>query len=257
MITSTSNPRVKWVRALQRARKSRDAEGVFVIEGQRLMREALDSAIRPHMVMHTGGLTQQGRDLIDYMSRRGAEVMPVSEAVMAACSDLDTPPGVLAVLEKPVLSPPERIDLALIIDGLSDPGNLGTILRTALAVGAQIVYLTKGTVDPFNPKVVRGGMGAQLHLPLCDLDPSVGEAALGELEVRLADPRDGVRYDRVDWSAPTALAIGGEAQGVSPAVRDLASETVHIPLRGRVESLNAAVAAAVILFEILRQRGVA
>lgn len=257
MITSTSNPRVKWVRALQRERKSRDAEGVFVIEGQRLMREALESMVQIHMVMHTEGITQHASDLIDHMASRGAEVMPVSGAAMAACSDLETPPGLLAVLDKPALSLPEGIDLALIIDGLSDPGNLGTILRTALAVGVQVVYLTKGTVDPFNPKVVRGGMGAHLHLPLCDLDPSAGWAALADLQVRLADARDGIRYDQVDWSAPTALAIGGEARGGSPAIRDLASETVHIPLRGRVESLNAAVAAAVILFEILRQRGVA
>ena len=257
MITSSSNPRVKWVRALQRVRKSRDAEGVFVIEGQRLMQEALASAVQPHMLMHTENLTPEDQDLIDGMANRGAEVVPVTEAVMAVCSDLETPPGLLAVLDKPVLPPPEGVDLALIIDGLSDPGNLGTIMRTALAAGAQVVFLTKGTVDPFNPKVVRGAMGAHLHLPLCNLDPSVGSPALSDLQIRLADAQDGIRYDQVDWRAPTALVIGSEARGVSQAAKDLASETVHIPIQGGVESLNAAVAAAVILFEILRQRGVA
>ncbi|MEW6567276.1 MAG: RNA methyltransferase [Chloroflexota bacterium] len=255
MITSTSNPRVKWVRALQAKRRAREEEGLFVVEGIRLAREAVQAAVPARLVLHTDRLDARGRGLVNSLARLGAEVEVVSEPVMAACSTTETPPGLLAVLPLPALPIPETMDLVLVADALSDPGNLGTLLRTAAAAAVQAVFLTEGTVDPYNPKVVRGGMGAHFRLPLQLLADDELVPRLSGLALWLAEAGQGTAYDRVDWRAPSALIIGGEAHGPRPALRNLAPHQVHIPMPGGTESLNAAVAAAVILFEARRQRG--
>jgi TrmH family RNA methyltransferase len=246
MITSTANPKVKWVRALQSKRKAREEERLFVVEGIRMAREAVAARAPARLVMHTESLDSRGRGLANSLARLGAEVEEVSDSVMAACSDTETPPGLLAVVTKQDLPAPRPLTLALVADGLADPGNLGTLLRTALAAGAQVVYLTGKTVDPYNPKVVRGGMGAHFHIPIHTLP--VGEVAAGLTG-------QGLPYSKVDWRAPSALIIGSEAEGPSPAILELAAKRTHIPISPAAESLNAAVAAAVILFEIARQRG--
>jgi TrmH family RNA methyltransferase len=255
VITSTSNARVKWVRALNGQRKARYRESAFVVEGERLLQEAVQAGWPARLVLHTGHLDPKGRGLINNLARLGAEVEEVSEHVMKACADTDSPSGLLAVLELQHLPQPQTTDLALVVDRLSDPGNLGTLLRTAWAAGAQVVYLTPGSVDPFNPKVVRGGMGAHFHLPILTVDLNDLEGLLQGLQIRLADAGGGQRYDRVDWTRPSALIIGGEAHGAQQAVAELADERVTIPMPGHSESLNAAVAAAVLLFEAVRQRG--
>jgi TrmH family RNA methyltransferase len=155
----------------------------------------------------------------------------------------------------PELAPPDPLTLALVADGLTDPGNLGTLLRTASAAGVQALFLTEGTVDAFNPKVVRGAMGAHLRLPIVSVPASELPQRLAGLRVWLAEARQGEPYDRVDWRPPSALVIGGEARGPQDSVRALSPSLVHIPMQAGSESLNAAVAAAVILFEIARQRG--
>jgi TrmH family RNA methyltransferase len=129
------------------------------------------------------------------------------------------------------------------------------MLRTALAAGVQLVLLTGGTVDPFNPKVVRAAAGAHFHLPIQTVTPADLPAAVEGLDLWLAEARAGTPYARVDWRAPCALIIGSEARGPGAAVRALPARRVHIPTAQQSESLNAAAAAAVILFEIARQRG--
>ncbi len=257
MITSISNPRIKWVRALRDKRRKRDEVGLFVMEGRRLIRESLHSGLVPRLVLRTQHLDAESQGLISLLARRGVEVVAVSEAVMANCSDLESPPGLLAVLNQPRLPPPGQPDLVLLVDRLSDPGNLGTLLRTALAAGVQAVYLTPGTVDPFNPKVVRGAMGAHLYLPVYELDLGRIPLELEGVTIWLADAQGDTRYDQVDWRAPSAVAIGSEARGGSRTIRNLAHGTVRVPMQPGVESLNASAAAAVILFEALRQRGAA
>lgn len=257
MITSTTNRHVKWVRALQTKRRTRQGEGVFVIEGVRLAREVIAAQLPAQLVLHTDHLDSRGRGLVHNLARLGAEVMIVSDAVMAACSSTKSPPGLLAVLPVPTLSFPAQLTLALVADRLADPGNLGTLLRTACAAGVEAVLLTKGTVDPYNPKVVRGAMGAHLRLPIETLDLNLLPERLAGLEIWLAEAGEGTPYTDIDWRQPLALAIGGEAHGPQPALRSMAKGQVHIPMIGTAESLNAAVAAAIVLFEIVRQRGTA
>ncbi len=255
MITSTSNPKVKWVRALQAKRKAREEERLFVVEGIRMAREAVAAGVPARLVMHSEGLDARGRGLVNSLARLGAEVETVSDSVMAACSDTETPPGLLAVVSRPALPLPRPLTLALVADGLADPGNLGTLLRTALAAGAEGVFLTGPTVDPYNPKVVRGAMGAHFHLPIAALAPGEVAAALEGLHIWIAEAGQGLSHSAVDWHPPSALVVGSEADGPGEAVRGLAAGRTHIPISPAAESLNAAVAAAVILFEIARQRG--
>jgi TrmH family RNA methyltransferase len=174
---------------------------------------------------------------------------------MEALSDTVTPAGILAVFSMRECLPPVSLTWALILDRLRDPGNLGTILRSASAAGVECVMTTKGTVDAYSPKVVRAGMGAHWALNLCLDQPwSQIEQALEGLQVLLAVPRDGRPYWDVDWRQPTALIIGGEAEGASAEAERPATERVTIPMRQDTESLNAAVAASVLLFEAMRQR---
>jgi TrmH family RNA methyltransferase len=144
--------------------------------------------------------------------------------------------------------------LILIIDRLRDPGNLGTILRSAEAAGAGLVCLAPGTVDPYNPKVVRGAMGAHFRLPLANPDwPAIANRVTGRA-VWLADAAGDVTYDAVDWTQPSALVVGGETTGVGREASLLATGRVSIPMATGAESLNAAMAATVLLFEAARQR---
>jgi len=256
LITSTSNPRVKWVRTLQQRRRIRQREGLFIVEGVRLAQEAAAAEARPRLVLHTPEVDGAGVPLLESFQRSGAEIIAVSPEVMAACSSLETPPGLLAVLPLPELPIPKPLDLALIAEGLADPGNLGSLLRTALAAGVQLAVLTEGTVDPYNPKVVRGGMGAHFHLPVRGASVKKLLPELEGLPIWLADAHEGHPYFEVDWRQPVALALGGEAGGGSGELRNRAQGLVHIPMHPKAESLNAAVASAVILFEIRRQRGV-
>jgi TrmH family RNA methyltransferase len=253
MITSTSNRLVKQVRALQSRRSARREEGLFVLEGIRQAYEVVAEGLPVHSVLHTDNLNERGRGLVNTLARLGADVHVVSEGVMKAASDTESPPGILLTLPMPKISPPEVVDFVLIIDRLADPGNMGTILRTAFAAGAQAVHLTKGTVDPYNPKVVRAAMGAHLRLSIGYIDDQDNHPFEG-LEILIAERGAGLPYYQVDWRSPFALVIGSETRGPGDTMRSLASGGVHIPVRDETESLNAAVAAGVILFEVARQR---
>ncbi|MBZ0303815.1 MAG: RNA methyltransferase, partial [Anaerolineae bacterium] len=140
------------------------------------------------------------------------------------------------------------------LDALRDPGNLGTMLRTAGAAGVQAVLLSPDCADPYNPKVLRAGMGAHFRIPLATLDWPQIATICAPLRVYLADSAGGVRYDQADWSAPWALLIGSEAHGAGTQALDLAAARIFIPMSAATESVNAAMAASVILFEALRQR---
>lgn len=254
MITSTANKQIKRVRTLQTKRAVRKREGAFVIEGTRMVAEALRTGQNLELLLHTTEWASRNQSLLAQTVQAADHSEIVSDAVLGNVSDVETPQGVLAVV--PIRSSVSTTNRSttLILDRIADPGNLGTILRTALAANAGRIFLTPGSVDAFNPKVVRAGMGA--HFSLDVLEAPIDEiiAGIHGQQLWIAEARQGEVYHRVDWRASAALAIGSEAHGVDPAFQSSAAGVVHVPIDNRTESLNAATAAAVILFEIQRQR---
>jgi TrmH family RNA methyltransferase len=253
VITSTQNERAKYVRSLSR-RRVRQREGRFLVEGTRLVEEVARAGIRPALVFFTESWAQtpEGQRLLAQLPPAEEGAWPVSEAVLAACADTETPQGVLAVV--PFVENAPGPGLVLVVDGVRDPGNLGTLLRSAEAAGAGQVLLAPGTVDLYNPKVVRGAMGAHFRLAVAQLDWPALTRRLGGHAVWLAEAGGEVAYEAVDWTAPSALVVGGEATGAGAQAAALATGRVRIPMAGGTESLNAAMAATVILFEAARQR---
>jgi TrmH family RNA methyltransferase len=211
------------------------------------------AGIEPALVFYTAAwaATPQAQPFLPSLDRAPDGAWQVDDAVMAACSDTVAPQGVLAVV--PFLHLPPRPGLILILDQLRDPGNLGTILRSAEAAGAGQVVLAPDTVDAYNPKVVRAAMGAHFRLPVTGLGwPSIAALVAGGA-VWLADAAGEVPYDGVDWMVAAALIVGSEAAGPGAQATRLATGRVSIPMAGG-ESLNAAMAATVLLFEAARQR---
>ena len=259
MITSRHNPRVQSVRQLLSQAKKRQAERAFVVEGVRLAEEALQAGVSAREVFYSEQLEGRGMAVVEGFATRGVPVELVSEGVMKSVSETETPQGLLVVLEKCELPIPPSLDFVLVLDGVRDPGNLGTILRTAAAAGVQAVLLAPGNVDAFAPKVVRAGMGAHFRLPVKQMEwediRSVLKGEAGSLRVYLADASAGIPYTRADFRLPAALIVGGEAAGAGSESQSLADERVHIPMPGGSESLNAGVAAGILLFEVQRQRG--
>lgn len=257
LITSKENTRIKWARRLLQ-RRVRQSEGLLLVEGVRLLADAWEAGVRPLETFYEPGTLQAnsaGQALLAAFQTAGIPCHPVTPPVLAEVSETVTPQGLAAVLPLPALHPPQPLTLALVLDGVRDPGNAGTLLRTAEAVGAGLVLFGPGTVDPFNGKVVRAGMGAHFRLPLLEFDDwdATLAAHLPGLAIYVADMEAPLTYDAVDWSAPAALIVGGEAEGPSAEARRRA-QPIRIPMLGRTESLNAAMAGAVILFEAARQR---
>jgi len=256
VITSLRNDKVRYVRALQGRRRVRQRERRFVFEGVRLVEEAVRAGAPPAYVFYTEPVKADGRGgrLLETLHEMNVPCYAVSEPVLVACSDTETPQGILAVLPIPKLPRPEHPTLTLILDRVRDPGNLGTTLRTALAAGVEQVLLTPGTVDASNPKVVRAAMGAHLSLPVAVLGwDAIAEAVTG-CDVWLAVAGGDTLYTAADWARPVALIVGGEATGAGQRARALARGQVSIPMAVGLESLNTTVATAVILFEVVRQR---
>jgi TrmH family RNA methyltransferase len=253
MITSLNNDRVRHVRRLQADRRYRVREGAFVVEGTRWLADALEQEAAPLAVFYTDDWREQAGHA-GILQQIDTAIQAVSNNVMAAMSDTETPSGVLAVLPLRARPLPADPDLLLILDAIRDPGNLGTMLRTAAAAGVDGVLLSPGCVDPYNPKAVRAGMGAHLRVPVHQQAwPEIAVASQG-LRVWLAAAGGALPYTEVNWREPSALIIGSEAHGAGSEASALASGAVVIPMYVATESLNAAVAAGVILFEAARQR---
>jgi TrmH family RNA methyltransferase len=248
---------VKYVRSLYR-RRVRHRERHFVIEGLRLVEEALKAGVVPVLAFFTPDLSgsQRGRELLAVVEDLPGECFVVTDKVMMALSDTVTPQGILAVVPFLELPLPENPWLVLVVDRVRNPGNLGTILRSAEAAGASQVILTPATVDVYSPKVVRGAMGAHFYLPIATgVSWSEMAEALEDRQTLLAEVRGDKAYYEVDWTKPSALIVGSEAEGASQEAERLATERIVIPMQGKAESLNVAVAVSVILFEAARQRG--
>lgn len=256
-ITSISNERVRRAQALLRSARRRMREGLIVLEGLRLVREAWMAGSPIAELFFTAEFAAEARGaaLVKGIDQAGASLWEVPPQVLVALSDTETPQGVVAVVSVPTPVEAPSGGLILIPDQVRDPGNLGTILRAAWAAGVWKVLLPPGTVDPLSPKVLRAAMGAHFYLPILRLSwEEIGHELIGRT-VWLAEAGQGTSYDAVDWSGPVALIVGGEAEGAGVEARALAAgHHVCIPMASGVESLNAAVATAVLLFEAARQR---
>jgi len=252
LITSPHNDRVKLVRSLQTSGRARRQERKLVLEGVRLVADALAAGAVPDFALVTPDLAEAA--VTTALAAAGAPIFEVSPEMLAHAADTQTPQGIIAVLPLPEAAPPDHVTLLLILDAIADPGNLGTILRTAAAAGADVVALAPNSVDPFNPKVLRGAMGAHFRLPIVRWSWREIADRCRDLPVFLADAEAAQHYNAVDWRAPLALIIGGEAHGAASEAHQLATTRIAIPMANQVESLNAAIATGVLLFEIRRQR---
>lgn len=237
--------------------KERREANAFVVEGVRLVEEAFISGWKLQFVLYSDGLSERGQDLVRILIAHRIDTEEVSGDLLQKVSETETPQGILAVLEFTELPLPEKPDFVLIPDRIRDPGNLGTLLRTAAATGVQAVLLPPDTTDAFAPKVVRAGMGAHFRLPIHSLtwekirDLTIVSRPL--MYIYLAD-MDGTRCWEADLRKPLALIIGSEAEGASDEAHRLSTEKICIPMAGNVESLNAGVAGSVLMFEVVRQR---
>ena len=255
MITSSQNPKLKLVRALMgRARERREANA-FVVEGVRLVEEAVNAGWKFQFALYSDGLSDRGRSLLNTLLTHQIDTEEVAGDLLQKLSDTESPQGVLAVLDDSLLPIPEALDFVLIPDQVRDPGNLGTLLRSAAATGVQAVFLPPETTDPFAPKVLRSGMGAHFRLPIHAMTWEEIEqiSRSANLQMYIAD-MDGASCWETDLRQPLALVVGGEAEGVSKDARRLSKGKISIPMAGNVESLNAGVAGSVLMFEVVRQR---
>ena len=274
LITSPANPRIRALQDLHTAR-GRKKSGLFLMEGPHLLETLLDAGMMPYEVYYQPELLQRtpsGRFLFNRILHLFAlppdRLIEVSERVIEALGDAQTSQGVVSVMPVEAfkaerllaLREPKPRPALLILDNLADPGNMGTLLRTALAADVQEVLLTAGCVDCYSPKVVRSAAGAHVALPIETnlswetIAEKVSMHCTNQRRVLLAEAGRSDLYFAQDLTAPFALIIGNEAQGPSAEARPLATMTITIPLANGVESLNAAMAAGIILYEAVRQR---
>lgn len=249
-ITSRQNPLITRLRRLGAEKKTRRAQGVFLCEGTKLVGEALRWGPPPELLAVAEG-TAPPAEL-----PAGVRVVEVPEALLRAVSTVETPQGMLAVCRTPDTAPPETLPEGrlLVLDGVQDPGNVGTILRTLDAFDADGLLLTGGCADPYGWKAVRSSMGAVFRRPIYSGTPEELAALLHRSGLPLygaALREDTVDARQADYTRCT-LAIGSEGRGLSREVLDLCNQTIRIPMSDRCESLNAAIAAAVLLWESWR-----
>lgn len=259
MITSTANQQIKRIALLNRKAKARYGQQVFVAEGMKMCLEAPKEQIQA-MYVSESFLEDEGRRA--EVSGYSYEV--VSDAVFCAASDTETPQGILCLVRMPSYrledlmggQPVGQAHL-LIVEGIQDPGNLGTMIRTGEGAGVTGVIMDKSTVDIFHPKVIRATMGSIYRMPFysaSDLAGTVGQLKERGISLYAAHLAGDMAYDEPDYTGPVGFLVGNEGKGLSPQAAGLADAYVRIPMEGSVESLNAAVAAALLMYEANRQR---
>jgi TrmH family RNA methyltransferase len=263
VITSRDNE------AVRRARSVRDgkAEGEMFIEGVRLCEEAARARLLIKDVLLTEELArdERGARLLSELEGGGARIFRVSEKVFASLSDTKTPQGIVVIAARPQTNANtldaalQSVSLVVILHGLNNPSNAGAIVRTAEAAGATGIITTPGTTDLFSPKALRGAMGSSFRLAFwtgARFEEAIEWCRERGLRTICADLRAARAHTEFDWTQPRALIVGSEAHGLSPAEIAQADEALLIPMRPPVESLNVAVAAAIILYEAARQRAI-
>ncbi len=241
-------------RALHQPRGRREA-GLLLLEGTHLLQATLGLGLRPAEVLATPAWIARHRHLLMALPPTGTVLQPVTETVLEAVATTRHPDGVVLSLPWPAPPPPERTRFALALDRLQDPGNLGTLIRTAVAAGVEELWLADGA-DPWQPKVLRASAGAALALPQLRLDslvPRLERARREGVQVVATVVQGGTPYWRLDWTRPTVLLLGNEGAGLPPELLAACSHQVTVPHSPAVESLNVAVAAGPLLLERWRQ----
>lgn len=257
IITSGQNKQIKHVKSLH-AKKHRDSLEQYIIEGYKLIQEALDyqKSFRFVLLNESAINSIECSTLLQRCERSNVEVYLAEDRLFAEVSQLETPQGALAVLQKQEQAIDHILDKPsfniMLLDEVRDPGNLGTIIRTADACGLDGVILSQGCVDLYNSKALRATMGSIFHIPIItdvDILELIDKLKSMDTEVMGADPHSNISCIDVKAYHRTAIVIGNEANGLSSEVKEAATRNITIPMPGKAESLNAGIAAAILMYE--------
>ena len=258
MINSTSNKQVKRVINLRDKAKARREEGLYVAEGLRMCREYKPDDVEILYITENFGKQEENKKWL-----RGFKFEFVTDEVMHYMADTKTPQGVLAVAKQKkctledILKKTKTQKLLMILENIQDPGNLGTILRAGEGAGITGVIMNRTTADIYNPKVIRSTMGSIYRVPFLytdDLQETIRQVKKAGVRLFAAHLKGERSYDQEDYTGNTGFLIGNEANGLSAETADMADCYIKIPMLGKVESLNAAVAASILMYETARQR---
>lgn len=273
MITSAANKKIKNVSALLLRARERRKQGTFVVEGIKMFTEAPSDWIREIYIEETlfqkvqskkaeTGFSEKLTELLK-KGKAKSEIEIVKDEIFRKMSDTQTPQGILCVMKQPEYSPKQIFEgkegngLYLLLEDIQDPGNLGTMLRAGEGAGVNGVIMSDRTVDIFNPKTIRATMGSIYRVPFCyvgDLEPCIREMQKRDIRVYAAHLKGKQNYDRFDYRQSVAFLIGNEGNGLQDETAKLADAYLTIPMLGQVESLNAAIAATLLSYEVARQR---
>lgn len=256
MITSASNAQIKNLIQLQKKGKTRREQDVFVAEGIKMYREAPKELVERVYISKSFSEREEAAELLDC---RNLEI--VEDRIFQAAADTKTPQGILAVIRRQHYTLQQvtagKAPMLMVLENLQDPGNLGTILRTGEGAGVTGIILSADTVDIYNPKTIRSTMGSIYRMPFCyaeNLGQVIGELKRRGITVYAAHLKGTKDYDAPDYRKGCGFLIGNEGNGLTEELAAQADEYIRIPMCGRVESLNAAVASAVLMYEAFRQR---
>ena len=259
MITSTKNQQVRWIIELNKKAKTRNEAGLFAVEGIRMAKELPLERTEQVYVSESFLKDPENRKLLE----RFPSYEETSDPVFAAMSDTRTPQGILALVRKreytlDELLSDQRPPFLMVLENLQDPGNLGTIIRTGEAAGVTGILMSRETVDIYNPKVIRSTMGSVYRMPFYytssireEILPWFKEKKITGYAAHLEGKNS---YDQEDYTKGTAFFIGNEGNGLSRELSEKADVWIRIPMEGQVESLNAAMASGILMYEAFRQR---
>jgi len=264
LITSIQNPEVKIYRSLAR-KKNREKTGLIPLEGVRLIEEACKFKAEFNTVFYTEEClkNQRSKNLLQLIKAQNprANIVNITGSLLKEMSDTENSQGIIATVNKPEYELSEimkvKNPLIVVACGVQDPGNLGTIIRTASAASCAGVVITRGTVDVFNPKTLRATMGAIFHLPVVvvkDVQALIVFLRFNKISLVVTDLEGEINCFQADLTRSTALIFGSEAFGISDEIKRAADYRIKIPLIGPAESLNVSVSAGILIYEVLRQR---
>ncbi len=257
MITSSGNAKIRNLLQLRKKAKEREQQGLFLVEGIKMFEETPESLLHSVYASDSFARSAPGRRALD---RCPLEAEIVSDDLFQTISDTKTPQGILALVRQLHYELEDLISekpLILVLENLQDPGNLGTIMRTAEGAGVTGILLSRGCADIYNPKVTRSTMGSVFRVPFFytdDLSSALDRLKLLGIRTYAAHLAAVMDYDEADYTGPAAFLIGNESRGLTGETADKADLRIRIPMCGEVESLNAAVASSILIYEAFRQR---